>query len=158
MTILSLVWSERTCPRLLGRNVGRAYRPNGREARRSSAYRQNSANLVILAGQHPHASNDERLVLDELHALAADSALHGRVALPRTRHGLLQIVAAALATSLLPLSRSIVQRLMDGCDCHSVPKRMDQLMLLRSLVSAGKKDHRWPNPPTNSRRSPMPLS
>ena len=46
---------------------------------------QARANLVILAGQHDHAAGEERAVLAELHALAADPALAGRVALP-ARH------------------------------------------------------------------------
>ncbi|GGB40904.1 sucrose-phosphate synthase [Sphingomonas metalli] len=41
-----------------------------------------TANLVILAGRHDHASEDERTVLDELHILAADPGLKGRIALP----------------------------------------------------------------------------
>lgn len=43
---------------------------------------QARANLVILAGQHDHASADERRVLDELHAIASTPALRGRIALP----------------------------------------------------------------------------
>jgi sucrose-phosphate synthase len=45
------------------------------------------ANLVILAGQQDdgRCSMEERAVIAELHALSADPALHGRVALP-TRH------------------------------------------------------------------------
>ncbi|WP_246347110.1 HAD family hydrolase [Sphingomonas jinjuensis] len=41
-----------------------------------------AANLVILAGQHAHASPDEAAILAELSALAATPALQGRVALP----------------------------------------------------------------------------
>ncbi|MGP7795128.1 HAD family hydrolase [Sphingomonas sp. CLY1604] len=48
----------------------------------ADAVLQGAANLVILAGQHGHASDEERAVLDELHALAAAPALRGRVALP----------------------------------------------------------------------------
>jgi sucrose-phosphate synthase len=40
------------------------------------------ANLVILAGRHDHATGEEAAVLAELHALAADPALAGRIALP----------------------------------------------------------------------------
>ena len=46
---------------------------------------QARVNLVILAGQHDHAAGEERAVLAELHALAADPALAGRIALP-ARH------------------------------------------------------------------------
>lgn len=40
------------------------------------------ANLVILAGRHDHANGEETAVLAELHRLAADPALAGRIALP----------------------------------------------------------------------------
>lgn len=40
------------------------------------------ANLVILAGQHAHASGEEAAVLSELTALAATPELRGRIALP----------------------------------------------------------------------------
>lgn len=53
-------------------------------AYRSDCALREAANLVILAGQHAHASHDERLVLDKLHSLAADPALLGRVALPQS--------------------------------------------------------------------------
>lgn len=43
---------------------------------------QDVANLVILAGQHGHASDEERTVLDQLHALAAAPPLRRRIALP----------------------------------------------------------------------------
>ena len=43
---------------------------------------QAQANLVILAGQHAHASADERACLDELHAIASAPDLRGRIALP----------------------------------------------------------------------------
>lgn len=41
-----------------------------------------AANLVILAGQHDHANDEEAAVLAELRALADDPALAGRIALP----------------------------------------------------------------------------
>ena len=51
------------------------------------------ANLVILAGQHGGQSSDEeRAVLDALHALAASPALRGRIALP-PRHGAADVTA-----------------------------------------------------------------
>lgn len=43
---------------------------------------RNAANLVILAGQHAHASQEEAAVLAELAGLAATPSLRGRVALP----------------------------------------------------------------------------
>lgn len=43
---------------------------------------QDAANLVILAGQHRHASGEERAVLDELRALCTLPHLAGKVALP----------------------------------------------------------------------------
>jgi sucrose-phosphate synthase len=46
---------------------------------------QAHANLVILAGQHAHARGEERVVLAQLQALAADPALSRRLALP-ARH------------------------------------------------------------------------
>lgn len=48
---------------------------------------QEMANLVILAGQHDHASGEEREVLDDLHMLAAQPALRGKVALPASHDG-----------------------------------------------------------------------
>lgn len=53
---------------------------------------RDTANLVILAGQHDHASTDERVVLAELHALAEEPALCGRVALP-PRHDVADVAA-----------------------------------------------------------------
>lgn len=41
-----------------------------------------AANLVILAGQHDHASDEEAAVLDALRALAGRPSLAGRIALP----------------------------------------------------------------------------
>jgi sucrose-phosphate synthase len=43
---------------------------------------QESANLVILAGQHRHANGEERAVLEELQALCRTPQLTGKVALP----------------------------------------------------------------------------
>ncbi|WP_313540066.1 HAD family hydrolase [Sphingomonas sp.] len=48
---------------------------------------QARANLVVLAGQHALAAEEERAVLDELLALAATPALAGRVALPPRHDG-----------------------------------------------------------------------
>jgi sucrose-phosphate synthase len=45
------------------------------------------ANLLILAGQHDRAGPEEQGVLSELHALAADSRLQGRIALPPAHDG-----------------------------------------------------------------------
>jgi sucrose-phosphate synthase len=45
------------------------------------------ANLVIVAGQHDHATGEEREVLDDLHRLAAQPALRGNVALPPSHTG-----------------------------------------------------------------------
>ena len=45
------------------------------------------ANLLILAGQHGRAGPEEQGVLAELHALAADVRLQGRIALPPTHDG-----------------------------------------------------------------------
>lgn len=45
------------------------------------------ANLLILAGQHDRAGPEEQAVLDELHMLAADSRLEGRIALPPAHDG-----------------------------------------------------------------------
>lgn len=53
---------------------------------------RSAANLVILAGQHDHATGEERAVLDELAALAADPILRGKVALP-ARHGAADVAA-----------------------------------------------------------------
>ncbi|WP_298092651.1 HAD-IIB family hydrolase [uncultured Sphingomonas sp.] len=51
-----------------------------------------AANLVILAGQHDHATGEERAVLEELATLAADPALAGKVALP-ARHDASDVAA-----------------------------------------------------------------
>lgn len=53
---------------------------------------QGRANLIILAGQHDHAVGEERMVLDELLALAAEPALAGRIALP-PRHDSADVAA-----------------------------------------------------------------
>lgn len=45
-----------------------------------------AANLVVLAGQHEHASGEELEVLEELHELARSARLRGKCALP-VRHG-----------------------------------------------------------------------
>ncbi|WP_137897725.1 HAD family hydrolase [Sphingomonas sp. 2SG] len=50
------------------------------------------ANLVILAGRHDHAVGEEAAVLAELHRLAADPALAGRIALP-PRHDAADVAA-----------------------------------------------------------------
>nr|WP_232474260.1 HAD family hydrolase [Sphingomonas sp. MA1305] len=52
-------------------------------AYRDDAVLRDTANLVIVAGQHDHGCDDERAVLAELRDLAADPRLAGRVALPR---------------------------------------------------------------------------
>ncbi|MCP3736145.1 glycosyltransferase [Sphingomonas sp. RP10(2022)] len=53
---------------------------------------QARANLVVLAGCHDHAAGEEREVLAELAALAADPALAARVALP-PRHDAADVAA-----------------------------------------------------------------
>lgn len=50
------------------------------------------ANLVILAGQHDHASDDEGALLGQLQALADTPALRGRLALP-PRHDARDVAA-----------------------------------------------------------------
>ncbi|WP_271301134.1 HAD family hydrolase [Sphingomonas sp. CV7422] len=53
---------------------------------------RDAANLVILAGRHDHAQGEEAAVLAELHRLAADPALAGRIALP-PRHDAADVAA-----------------------------------------------------------------